>query len=209
MFHLTIDNNLHIRIFHPDDAEELFRLLERNRARLRPWIHPSALPETAKATRVYAIECYFDSLDPLEAIETPYIDEVRPYFPPLDPHMEMGIWSDHQLIGAISLSVVDDDETAAEFGYWITAEKEGQGIVSRCVCALMVHAIDQMHVERFVIGCALNNLRSRAIPVRLGYRLQAVIPNGEVIANFVYDRVIYQMGAREWRKRARADSGNG
>jgi len=56
MFELTVDNEITVRTLHPDDAEAFFQLLERNRSRLRPWIDPSSLPETPKATRSFAIE---------------------------------------------------------------------------------------------------------------------------------------------------------
>lgn len=205
MFTLAVDSQIGVRTLHPDDAEELFKLLERNRSRLCPWIDPSSLPETAEATRIYTIECYFGSLDPLTAIDTPYIDEVQPYFPPPDPPMEMGIWFCGDLAGVISLSILEDSHRAAEFGYWIDGEHEGKGIVTRCVHALMEYAIDNMGMERFVIGCALNNPRSRAVSERLGYRLLATIPNGEVVGKFVYDRAVYGILSTEWRLRKKAN----
>lgn len=206
MFQLTVDLQISVRTFHPDDSEVLFQLLERNRARLKPWIHPSALPETPSAARKFAIECYFGSLDPLTAIDTPYFSEVRPYFPPPDPPMEMGIWVNDDLAGEVSLSRLPDSETAAEFGYWITEEKEGKGLVSRCVSALMDYAIDHMAIERFVIGCAVDNLRSRRVAERLGYRLHAIVPHGEVIGELVYDRAIYGIRSAVWRQRQRSDA---
>ena len=201
MFQLGVDHETTLRTLHPDDAQELFDVLEQNRARLKPWIHPSALPETSKATRKYTIECYFDSLDPLEAIDTPYIDEVRPYFPPLHPSMEMGIWLRRALAGVISLGILGDSETAAEFGYWIAEAHEGRGIVTRCVTALTDYAIEHMKIERFVIGCAATNLRSRAVPERLGYHLHATVPHAEAVGAFVYDRVLYEIRSAAWQAR--------
>ena len=204
MFNLPVDQEIYLRTFHPDDAEMLFRLLEQNRSRLRPWIDPSALPETAKATRIFTIECYFGSLDPLAAIDSPYFEEVGHYFPPPDPPMEMGIWVGDHLASAMNLSFLKDSHFAAEFGYWITEQKEGKGIIMRCISALMDYAIDDMEIERFVIGCALNNQRSRAVAERLGYRLQATIPNGEVVGEFIYDRVVYGMRSTAWLERKKA-----
>lgn len=197
MFELAIDKDIHVRTLHPDDAEALFRLLERNRARLRPWIGPSLLPETVGATRIYTIECYLGSLDPMVAIETPYIDEVRPYFPPAHPPMEMGIWSGGELAGVINLSVLEDSQSSVEFGYWISQEQEGKGIVTRCVRALMEHARSHLQTERFIIGCAAENQRSRAVPERLGYRLREVLPQGEVAGEYVYDRCVYEFSAAD------------
>lgn len=204
MFHLTVDGEIRLRTLHPDDAEELFQLLEQNRTRLRPWIGPDALPETAQATRIYSIECYFGSLDPLAAMDTPYIDEVRPYFPPPYPQMEMGLWFHGVLAGVISLSILEDGQGTAEFGYWITEVLEGKGIITRCVRALMDHAIDHQEVERFVIGCAKDNLRSRAVPERLGYHLMEILPGGEVVGEYVYDRLVFEISSRAWQERRSA-----
>jgi ribosomal-protein-serine acetyltransferase len=207
MFQLVIDQNLHVQSLHPDDADELFQLLERNRPRLRPWIHPSALPETAEAARKFTIECFFNSLDSrmnamLEYQE--YFQELEHYFPLMNPPMELGIWWNGSLVGEILLSRLQDSYTAAEFGYWIDGGGEGQGIVTRCVSALMDYAIENMGIERFVIGCAACNQRSRAVPERLGYRLHATVTKGEVVGEFIYDRVIYGIRSTVWRERNRS-----
>ena len=203
MFELTIDDEISVRTLHPDNAKELFALLERNRSRLRPWIHPSALPETMRATRIFTIECFFNSFDnPMEVLDSPYFEEVGHYFRDLvDPQMELGIWMRGLLAGEVSFSVLEESPGSAEFGYWITEEQEGKGIVTRCVRGLMNYAVAHLNTERFVIGCAENNDRSRAIPVRLGYRLQETIPNGELIGEYVYDRLVYEMLSTEWQER--------
>ena len=205
MFYLTIDDDIHIRTLHPSDAEELFQLVEANRARLRPWIHPSALPETLAAARKFTIECLFNSLgNPGEAMVeySEYFRELENYLPRPNPPMEMGIWFNKRLAGEIMLGRLQDNSATAEFGYWISAEHEGRGIVTRCVSALMDYAVENMELEQFVIGCAANNQRSRAIPEHLGYRLQATVPHGEIVGPYVYNRVIYGMQSSAWRKRS-------
>lgn len=207
MFKLTVDHNIHLRTFHPDNAEEIFNLVESNRARLYPWIHPSALPETPQAARVFAIECFFNSLaDPMEVltIYADYFQELDGYFRGKSPQSEMGIWADERLVGAVSMSCLEDSPTAVEFGYWITEEHEGKGIITRCLSALMDYAVDNMDIQRFVIGCAANNQRSRAVPERLGYRLHRTQPNKEVVGEFIYDRVIYGIRSAAWRERKNA-----
>ena len=204
MFYLAIDGNIHVHTLHPDDAEVLFQLVERNRSRLRPWIHPSALPETMKAARKLTIESFFNSFaNPMDGMLKyfDYFQELDRYIPPSNPPMEMGIWFDGALVGEIMLGHLQDNDTAAEFGYWLDGEREGQGIITRCVSGLMNYAIDNMGTARFIIGCAVENRRSRAIPERLGYRWQATIPGGEIVGKTIYDRVIYAIGAAQWRER--------
>lgn len=206
MFKLTVAPNINLRTFHPDDAEEIFKLVNRNRARLSPWIHLSALPETPQAARVFAIECFFNSLaDPMEVLTlyADYFQELDGYFRGKSPQSEMGIWVDDRLVGAVSMSSLEDSPTAVEFGYWITKEHEGKGIVTRSVSALMDYAMDNMDIQRFVIGCAANNQRSRAVPERLGYRLHRTQPKKEVVGEFIYDRVIYGIQSAAWREQSK------
>lgn len=202
MFNLKIDEEIHLRNIHPDDAEALFDLIERNRARLRPWIHPSSLPETAKDTRAFTVRCLFNfygaQMVPSELDQ--YFLELESYFPPLHRPLDLGIWFRSELAGTVLMSRLSDSPTALEFGYWITEEHEGQGIITCCVGALMDYAIDEMGIQRFVIGCAANNQRSRAVPERLGYRLHVTQTNGEVVGEFVYDRTIYGMRSSDYRK---------
>ena len=204
VFELAVDDGVGLRTLHPDDAQDLFELLERNRARLQPWIHPSALPDTLQATHIYTIECYLGSLDdPLEAMKIyeELYKEFISYFSTSNPAKELGIWINGSLSGAIILSLMPDSQDAAEIGYWIDQGHEGHGIVTRCVESLMGYAIEKLEIERFVIGCAVENLRSRAVPRRLGYRLQGVVPRGERVGDLVYDREIYEFLSRDWRGR--------
>ena len=106
MFNLKIDEELYLRNIHPDDAEALFELLEQNRARLRPWIHPSSLPETAKATRLFTIHCLFnyygDPSGPSELDQ--YYPELESYFPPAHRPLDLGIWFRGELAGTVLMS---------------------------------------------------------------------------------------------------------
>ena len=204
MFHLSITNEINVRILHPGDTEELFQLLERNRDRLRPWIHPSALPLTPEATRIYTTECAFGQLhNPLYELSQFEVDDEKWSFVPASLPMEMGVWVADRLAGVITLFRPNGYGSTAEVGYWIGTEWEGKGIITRCVCALMDYAIADLGIDRFVIGCAVNNLRSRAIPERLGYRLIETVPQGEVVGDYVYDRVIYEIQSADWRERTR------
>lgn len=203
MFYLAIDQEIQLRTLHPDDAEMLFHLVERNRSRLCPWIPPSALPGSISSARKLTIESFLNSLpDPLEEQETclAYLQELDQYIPPLNPPLEIGIWVNEQLAGQIMLVRLQEKFTEAEIGYWIDSAREGHGIVTKSVSGLMDYAIGNMGIERFLIGCAAENHRSSAIPERLGYRLLATVPDGEIVGDHIYDRLIYEMQANAWRE---------
>lgn len=203
MFYLAIDQEIQVRTLHPEDAKALFQLVERNRPRLRPWIPPNALPGTISSARKLTIESFLNSLsDPLDEQETyrDYLQELDQYIPPLNPPLELGIRVNDQLAGQIMLGRSQENFTQAEIGYWIDGASEGRGIVTKCVSGLMDYAIDNMGIERFLIGCASENHRSSAIPKRLGYRLLATVPDGELVGDFIYDRLIYEMKSNAWRE---------
>jgi len=207
MFYLAIDQQIQVRTLHPEDAEALFQLVEGNRSRLRPWIHPNALPKTYSSARRLTIESFLNSLpNPMNEQEDVhgYLQELDQYVPELNPPMEMGILVNELLVGQIMLGRSQENFTEAEFGYWIDVESEGRGIVTQCVSGLMDYAIDNMGIERFIIGCASENRRSSAIPRRLGYRLLAMVPDGEIVGDFIYDRLIYEMQSNAWRENGRA-----
>lgn len=209
LFKLIVDKEISLRTFHPEDAEGLFQLLEQNRARFRPWIHPKTLHETAKATRIFTIECFFDRLEETEeslALFRQYSQDLDGHFLSPRPSLEMGIWYHGSLVGFISVQNSYDSYTAAEFGYWLAEEWVGKGIITRCVSALMDYKIANSNIERFVIQCAATNLRSRAVAERLRYRLHMMQPNGEVVGEFVYDRAIYGIRVTAWQGRNKANS---
>jgi ribosomal-protein-serine acetyltransferase len=204
MFYLAIDRDLQVQTLHPEDAEAFFQLVERNRSRLRPWIHPSALPETISASRKLTIECFLNSLpDSTDALKEyqDYQQELDHYGPPANPPLELGIWLQNTLVGEIMLARLQSSPWSAEIGYWIDGQREGQGIITRCVSGLMDYAIYNMGITSLIIGCAVDNLRSRAIPERLGYRLKVTVPDGEVVGDQIYDRAIYEMLSDDWHER--------
>ena len=80
----------------------------------------------------------------------------------------------------LSSGLTNWDAGSGEFGYWLGAEFEGNGI------------------NRIVIRCHPENTRSSAIPKRLGFTLEGTLRectrlNGELI-----DMQIYSLLRREW-----------
>jgi len=58
-----------------------------------------------------------------------YLHELESYFPPSNRPLDLGIWFHDELAGTIFMSGVSGSPTALEFGYWITEEHEGKGII--------------------------------------------------------------------------------
>jgi len=59
------------------------------------------------------------------------------------------------------------------------------------VRALVAYAFNELYIEKVSIHCATDNLKSRAIPERLGFKEMKIVKNGEVLCDISHDIVIY------------------
>ena len=63
---------------------------------------------------------------------------------------------------------------AIEIGYWVHADHGGRGIATALARALTGAALALPDVDRVEIHCDEANVRSAAVPRRLGYRLDRI-----------------------------------
>jgi RimJ/RimL family protein N-acetyltransferase len=82
---------------------------------------------------------------------------------------------DQRAVGSIGLHA-RIGAGALEIGYWIHSAFTGHGIATTCAGALTTAALALPDVTRVEIHCDEANVRSAAIPRRLGYRLARVEP---------------------------------
>ena len=65
--------------------------------------------------------------------------------------------------------------SATEIGYWVDREREGRGYVTEWVGALCRLAFEVRKLDRVEIHCDPVNVRSAAVPARLGFRHEATL----------------------------------
>jgi ribosomal-protein-serine acetyltransferase len=172
-----IDDGAFVRTFTPDDAEELFALVEANRGRLEAWM-PWAEKTRSVADQAVFIERGIASEHDLEA---------------------NGIWVHGRVAGAIGLSV-NPLVNAGELGYWIDAAHEGRGLVTRAARLFLDHAFGVLRLHRVALRAGVENRRSRAVAERLGFREEGVIRDGDRVGGGRYvDMVLYGLLEDEWR----------
>ena len=61
-----------------------------------------------------------------------------------------------------------------EIGYWLRSDSTGRGVATAAAAALTAAALALPDVEQVEIHCDEANVRSAAIPRRLGYRLDRI-----------------------------------
>jgi ribosomal-protein-serine acetyltransferase len=171
---LDLGDGLEIRRLEPGDAEELFASFDPQRDRLRIWLPwPDQTKSPADIRGFIERQRSADALDGL------------------------GIYLNGALVGGIGLSV-NEEHNNGEVGYWISSTHEGQGLVTRCCQALVDHAFDVIGLHRVVITVAPDNVRSRAIPERLGFRQEGLARGAGRSGTGYHDLLIYAVLEDEW-----------
>lgn len=172
-----------LRALDDADAEDLFALIDANRAYLAHW-----MPFVGQ-TRGAA-----DSLAFVRAARRQY-EENR--------GMQLALIQGEQIIGVAGFHAIDWTRRSTSIGYWLAADRQGAGTMTTAVSALLDHAFDRWELTRVEIRAGVANRRSRAIPERLGFREEGVLRAAERIGTRVIDHVVYVMTAREWQRASR------
>lgn len=162
------------------DADELFSLTDANRAHLRRWLAWVDGVRRVDDTRAY--------------IRTAEAQAAR------NDGLQLALRVDGRIAGRIGHLHIDRENRSTSIGYWIGESYQGRGLVTAACRALITHAFDTAGLNRIEIRCAPGNHRSRAIPVRLGFREEGLLREAAWLYDHFVDLVVYAVLAREWRE---------
>jgi ribosomal-protein-serine acetyltransferase len=179
MFSLKLSDELEFRLLEERHAEELFDLVDRNRLHLRrwlPWLDATVSPDDTRTFIKNALDQFANNAG-----------------------LVSGIWYQDRIIGVIGFNSIDWQNRIAHIGYWLDAESQGNGFVTLGCRALIDYAFDELELNRIEIHCASGNIKSRAIPEKLGFSQEGVVRQTEWLYDRFVDHVIYGMLASEWK----------
>jgi ribosomal-protein-serine acetyltransferase len=181
MIGIRVDDDVFLRLHEERHAEELFRLTEANREHLRPWMPWVDATRSSDDTRAYLR------------------DTVRKFTEGRD--YGFAILEHGALVGTIGIRPVED-ASEAEIGYWISADAQGRGIVTRATEALIRFGFEDLGLNRIVILCAVDNQRSRAVPERLRFTIEGTLRRRELNpTREPRDQLLYGLLRSEWDAR--------
>ncbi len=154
-----IDNELLARVLTADDAASVFEVVRRNEHHLMEFMH-WMVPDYSLQMAEEFIEATRKSIENKE-------------------HLGFGIFRRDRLLGVIGFVSFDWKARKTEIGYWIDKDEQGKGIISRASRYLIDYAFDGLDLNRIEIRCSSENLRSAAIPKRLGFRFEGHLRQSE------------------------------
>ena len=174
-----LDDEIVLRAWREEDIEIAFNAVLRNRDHLQPFMH--------WMTPEYSIESS-------EKFLTDAIISRRER-----KNLGLGIFRSEQLIGSVGFVKFDWVSKKTEIGYWVDREEEGKGIVTRSCRTLIEYAFDELGMNRIEIRCSSENLRSAAVPERLGFTKEATLRQAEFRNGKPHDFYIYGLLAADPR----------
>jgi ribosomal-protein-serine acetyltransferase len=178
MFSRPVDADIEIVFLEDEHAEELFLLVDRNRAYLRQWL-PWLDSNTSVKDNGEFIRRSHERFAKKEGVTA-------------------GIWHKGALVGVISFVSLDMANRSGMIGYWIAAEHQGKGLVTRSCAALIDYGFEDLSLNRIVIRAATDNRPSLAVPQRLGFTREGVERQAEWVNDRFVDLVVFSLLRDEW-----------
>jgi ribosomal-protein-serine acetyltransferase len=179
MFARPLTPDLSLALLEPRHAEELFQLTNGNREHLREWLPWVDGVHTVDDTKVF-----------IQTAQKQFCE---------NGGFQTAIVLRGRVVGVIGFHRIDWMNGSTSIGYWLAKKYQGQGIMTTSCRACVNHAFAELKLNRVEIRCAVENQKSRAIPERLGFRLEGTAREAEWLYDHFVDHAIYGMLAREWQ----------
>ena len=175
---IVVSNEILLDRLNPNDAPVIFYAIDQNRDFLGRW-----LPFVATTSSVN------DSASFIQTVMK-YRDETL--------NEVYTIWYKGSFAGLVGYHNTDRVNEKTELGYWLTEEITGQGIISKSCHELIGLAFEKMGMNRVTIRCAVGNLPSEKVAIRLGFKFEGIEKDGERHGEHFFDLKVFSLLKKEW-----------
>jgi len=183
MARFTVDEQTELLKLRPEHADELFRLTDVHREWLSQWF---AWPADVRTPA--------DSLAFIRRLNGEWRD---------DQGLGLGLFIDGRLMGVLELSGLDSKDRCGRLGFWLAPAAGGRGRMTRACELLAGWAFEQAGLNRLEIRTTVDNTRGKAVPERLGFRLEGVARQAKRLEGRYADVAVYAMLASQWHEMKR------
>lgn len=189
---IPIDDELTLRLLEPQHAEEIYAVADANREHIGQWMPWVAVTRSAADSRAYAERALRDFA------ERRQMHMAMVYRGRIVGGTGWVDWKDY------STSGMNVTGATADIGYWVAADLQGRGIVTRSVRAMIDLAFREYQMHRLTIRAEPQNRRSCAVALRLGFRHEGTLRHVCRWNDRWIDHNLYALLAEEWRGRGQS-----
>lgn len=169
-----------LRPYREADAQQLREAIVESRDHLRPWVSFADGHQTLEESRDWVLKSQAKWITREEC--------------------PLAIWERQtgRFLGGAGLHPRDWQIRYFEIGYWLRASAAGQGYMSEAVGLLVDYLFTGLAAHRVEIRCDEQNLRSAAIPRRLGFVEEGCLhQNRLAFDNSLRNTLIFALTTRE------------
>lgn len=178
MFSYKLDDEIELALPTLENAAELYRVVRGNLADLQRWM-PWASEEYTLESAQSFIRLNLSGLGETGSFST-------------------AVLLDKKIAGMIGYTNLNRTNNSIEIGYWLDREARGRGVITRCARFFVDYAFTRLSLNRVQINCNVENSKSRAVPERLGFKLEGTLRQVELLNGRYRDWAIYGMLAEDW-----------
>lgn len=180
MFSLRVDDDLELALPDEEGLEEAYAVIMSNYDHLREWSH--WLNEDFSFEK--ARDFHRRNIEKFDSGE----------------EITLRIIFKGKIVGSVELYHIDKRHRSAEIGYWLSKDHTRRGLMTLSVRRVLEHAFEELGLNRIVMKCVPENVKSRAIPEKMGFTAEGTErQSGWMHTRFV-DFVVYSLLAEEWRQ---------
>jgi ribosomal-protein-serine acetyltransferase len=171
MHPIQLDAQTQLRPLLPSDATTVLDLISANRSHLNQWLRWSSSIQT---------------LEDVQGLIATFSDKLA-----RGDGFHLGIWLDGSLAGGCICWYIHRQNRNGEIGYWLGTAFLGRGLATRAARAVVDYLFAHERLHRVEMQCAVDNAASRAIPERLGFRLEGIRRDSHWITTRFLDHAVY------------------
>jgi ribosomal-protein-serine acetyltransferase len=180
MLMIPVDKEIILKLPSYRNAEELFALVDRNRAYLKqflPWVDHNLKVEDSKR----------------------FIHNCRHQYK-AGVGFSLCIFYQTKIVGTLGFHYIDTVNYRTDMGYWLSEDQQGKGIIHRSCKGMIAYAFETLKLHRIDIECAIDNVASQHVAEKLGFTKEAVLRESSYLQGRFHDTFLYRMLANEFKK---------
>ncbi|QDQ01857.1 GNAT family N-acetyltransferase [Lysinibacillus fusiformis] len=181
MLEYKVDDEVFLRMFNKDDAEEFFDLTINSKPYLKEWLgwldYTKCVEDTVQNIQLRCNELVNNGGYP----------------------QSFAIIYNGRIAGTIGFNEIHKDNKIGVVGYWLGEKFQGKGIMAKALKTLIDYGFNDLKLNRIEVRVAVENKKSRALPERFGFKEEGRIRQAEWLYDHYVDHVIYGLLANEWK----------
>jgi len=175
---IVVSNEILLERIHSGDAAVIFDAVEANNAWLAKWLPFVSYTKEFKDSQSYIASVIEKREESGNEVYT--------------------IWYKGDFAGVVGFLNTDKVNEKTELGYWLIEKLTGKGIITSCIKTLIGLTFEKMMINRITIRCAVGNISSENVALRLGFQYEGIEREGERYNDHFFDLKVFSLLKREY-----------